>query len=288
MEDLKSKYESDKKDIQIKETNLELTNTQLIADRRKVYSLILAFTILFTIVIAYLIYNRTRLKQQRQLDAELIKQQDLRGRAVLEAEEKERIRIARDLHDGVGQLLSAARMQVSGLDHLVKDANESNKSSFQNALKLLDDSVKEVRGVSHSMIPNALLRSGLVAAVREFVDRLSNERMKIDLQIVGLQERLEPQMETVLYRVLQEIVSNTVKYSQAQNLSIQLIRHEQEITLMVEDNGKGFNVAEVMNSEKAGIGIKNIISRVNYLNGEVIFDSSPNNGTTITVEIPIG
>ena len=136
------------------------------------------------------------------------------------------------------------------------------------------------------MMPNALIRSGLSSAVREFVQRISStDKLKVDLEIVGLNDRLEQTTETVLFRVLQEIVSNIVKHANANHVTIQLIRHDQEITLMVEDNGRGFDTSKIQEFE--GIGLKNLFSRVEFLNGTIHFDSNPGRGTTVTVDIPI-
>jgi signal transduction histidine kinase len=135
------------------------------------------------------------------------------------------------------------------------------------------------------MIPNALIKSGLVAAVRDFVNRMGNEKLKINLVVLGLDERLNSNAETVIFRVLQELISNIIKHAQANEITIQLIREKNEFTLMVEDNGKGFDLEKAGSQD--GIGLKNIRSRVEYLNGSVSFDSAPGKGTTIVVEIPV-
>jgi len=150
----------------------------------------------------------------------------------------------------------------------------------------VDETLKEVRAVSHNMMPNALIRKGLAAAVREFIDNIAaTGLLKVDLQIIGLNDRLEGTMETVLYRVLQEAVSNIIKHAQASKISIQLIRHDDYLNFILEDNGKGFDASDVNNFN--GIGLKNIISRIQYLNGTVDFDSSIGKGTTVIIEVPV-
>jgi signal transduction histidine kinase len=222
------------------------------------------------------------------LAAEMLKQQELRSKAVIEAEEKERIRIARELHDGIGQQLSAAKLNISGLKAAIKTTDPAEVTMLQNALDLLDESVKEVRTVSHSMMPNALIKSGLVSAVREFIHKISTSgNLKMNLEIIGLKERMEAQVENILFRVLQEVVNNIIKHAKASEVSIQFIKHEKELTILVEDNGIGFDVGKELNVTDAGIGLKNIASRVAFLNGEVIFDSYPGKGTTVTIEIPL-
>jgi two-component system NarL family sensor kinase len=131
-----------------------------------------------------------------------------------------------------------------------------------------------------------LLTRGITAALREFVNKISTAgSLKVDLQIIGLTERLNSSTETVLYRVLQECVSNIVKHAQASYISIQLVKHNNHLNMIIEDNGKGFDTQKINNFE--GIGLKNIISRVQFLNGSVDFDSTIGNGTTINIEIPL-
>ncbi len=280
------KYETEKKETEnklLQEEN-ELKNLQI--SRSNIILACLTAGILMVILISYLLFNRTKLKQKQLLDAELLKQQTLRSKAVIEAEEKERVRIARELHDGIGQQLSAAKLNISGLQDSIKTTKPEEITMLKNALDLLDESVKEVRAVSHSMLPNALIKSGLVSAVREFINKISSSgNLKINLEIVGLNNRLENTIENILFRVLQELVNNIIKHSKATEVSIQFIQHEKELTILVEDNGVGFNVQEKI-SDEGGIGIKNIQSRINFLNGEVIFDSYPGKGTTVTIEIP--
>ena len=149
----------------------------------------------------------------------------------------------------------------------------------------MDDAVKEIRAISHNLMPNALVKSGLVAAVKEFVSKLNNsDKLKINLEITGLQQRLEPTSETILFRVLQELVSNIVKHANANQISIQLLQHENEITLMVEDNGIGFDTSS--KDEMNGLGLKNIQSRIAFLNGQFNIDSATGKGTTVVIEIP--
>ncbi len=220
------------------------------------------------------------------MDKELANQRDIRSKAVIEAEEKERRRIAQDLHDGVGQILSAAKLNLSGLEDKLKLENPEQSLLLSNALELVNDSVKEVRSVSHNMMPNTLIKLGLASAVREFITKIASvPNLRIDLQIVGMEERLENTVETVLYRVIQEVVANIIKHAKANEISMQLIRHDNELTIMIEDNGVGFDKNNITKFE--GIGLKNIISRIEFLNGNVDFDSTPGQGTTVVIEIPI-
>jgi len=284
--DMQVKYETNKKEEEnaLLQKDNELKTIQL--SKSRLTQLFLFGGILLSIALFYLLYNRNKLKQKQSMDAELINQQELRSRAIIEAEEKERTRIAKELHDGIGQQLSAAKLNVSGLQASLHTNNNEEKIMLQNAIDFIDESVKEVRLVSHSMMPNALVKSGLVSAIKEFVTKInSSGALKINLEIVGLSDRLEQTVETVLFRVLQELLNNIIKHAKSTEVSIQVIKHEKELTVLIEDNGAGFDVDKALNNEN-GIGLKNIQSRVAFLNGQVFFDSHLGKGTTVTVEIP--
>ena len=292
--EMQTKYETTKKekDNQILKKNneiqaLSIKEGNLKISRRNTLMLAMGITMLLGLITFYLIYNRYKLKQQLSMEAALLKQQELRAKAVLEAEELERQRIGKDLHDGIGQMLSAVKLNMAGLEKQVGNGNSDQADLLHNAMSLLDESVKEIRTISHSMMPNVLISAGLAKAVRNFVDSLaSSGQLKIDLHISGLDQRLDPAIETVIYRVMQEIVNNIIKHAKASNISIQLLRFDNEITLMIEDNGVGFNVTEVM-AKEGGLGLKNIISRVEYLKGKVHFDSHLGRGTTVSIDIPL-
>jgi signal transduction histidine kinase len=231
------------------------------------------------------LYKRHNLKKETQLQAEIMRQQEMATKAVLEAEENERQRIARDLHDGLGQMMSAAKMNLSAFESELKFAGPEQKRSFENVIKLVDDSCREVRTVSHIMMPNVLLKNGLAAAVKDFVDKLDERTLKVHLFTEGLDQRLDSNTEIVLYRVIQECVHNVVKHSGASTLDISLIRDHQSLNATIEDNGKGFDPGSREQSE--GIGLKNIVSRVEYLKGTVDFDSAPGRGTVVALNIPL-
>ena len=157
---------------------------------------------------------------------------------------------------------------------------------FKNAMGLVDDSVKEVRSVSHNMMPNTLLKLGLASAVKEFITKIQGmPNLKVNLEIVGMDNRMEQEKETVLYRVIQEVVANIIKHAKASELTLQLIRHESELSIVIEDNGVGFDTSNL--NSFTGIGLKNIISRVEFVNGAVHFDSTPGKGTSVIIEIPL-
>ncbi len=232
------------------------------------------------------LFVRKRMLQNKVLvQSEVLKQQDIATKAIIEAEENERRRIAAELHDGVGQMMSVAKMNLSVFENDLLFTNEAQRKNFENVIALLDDSCKEVRNVSHQMMPNALLKTGLASAVREFISKIDNHIIKVSLHTEGLNERLDSNIETVLYRVIQECVNNVLKHAKADHLDISIINDEQGIAATIEDNGIGFDATKKENME--GIGLKNIVSRISYLKGTIDFSSGINKGTIIAIHIPL-
>ncbi len=279
--ELQTQYETEKR---IQQIVLLSTENKLKENQQRNQRNIFFAVIIVMLIAGFAFYTYYRSKKQKEIDRALIHEKEERNKAIIEAEQKERLRIARDLHDGVAQTMTAAKMQ---LEHFIdKTGNKLPISeSLRNAFELIVDAAKEVRSISHSMIPNALLKSGLVAAVRDFVNRMGNEKLKINLVVLGLNDRLPEATETVIFRVLQELMNNIIKHANATEITIQLIREDNDFTMMVEDNGIGFDVQKMM--DRQGMGLKNITSRVEYLNGRIDFDSTLGKGSTVIVEIPL-
>ena len=275
---LNSQYETARKEqqIQSQQSRIRMQNYLMAG---------IGVLVILGMLLAFSYYKRYRLKQESQLQAEILKQQELKARAILEAEENERQRIAKDLHDGVGQMMSAAKMNLSAIESELAFTDPKQKENFEKAISLVDESCKEVRTVSHIMMPNALLRNSLGNAIHEFVNKLSNKTMQVHVYTEGLDEKLDSNVETVLYRVIQECVHNAMKHAHASNLDISLIRDKDGISGTVEDNGKGFDPTDKEKFE--GIGLKNIITRIEYLRGTVDFDSAPGRGTVIAMHVPL-
>ena len=278
IEELNAKYQAEKKEQQ-----LILQDTEITKKNYLLLGLGVAVALLVLWGIAF--FRKRRIQQELGLQATIMKQQDIATKAIITAEENERKRIAADLHDGVGQMMSAAKMNLSAFESDIVFKDESQKAAYERVLSLVDESCREIRSVSHQMMPNALLKSGLANAVREFIDKIDNRIIRINLHAEGLQERLDSNVETIMYRVIQECVNNVIKHSGANELDISLIRDKDGIAVTIEDNGKGFDTTDKQKFD--GIGLKNIISRVNFLKGEVDFDSRPGEGTLVAIHIPI-
>lgn len=276
--ELETVYQTEKKVQQLKLQQAEITKKNYL-----IWGLTAGGALLFFAGISF--YRKRQVQHKLSLQAEVMKQQDLATKAIINAEENERRRIAADLHDGVGQMMSAAKMNLSAIENEISFKNQSQKHYFDKVIGMVDESCREVRNVSHQMMPNALLKSGLASAVKEFIDKIDNRIIKINLHTEGLHERLDSNTETVLYRVIQECVNNVIKHSGANNLDISLIKDADGVSATIEDNGRGFNSTDKQKPE--GIGLRNIRSRVAFLKGTVDFDSSPGKGTLVAIHVPI-
>lgn len=277
VEELNARYQAEKKEQQIKLQQLEIS-------RRNYLIIAIVIVCVMGVALAYSSYRRYKVKQQQRLQQAIIHQQQLATQAVLEAEENERQRIGQDLHDGVGQMMSAVKINLSTFRDGLLFADEQQRRRYDNLIGLVDDSCKEVRSISHQMMPNALLKAGLASAIRDFLNRIDSSVIEVNLYTEGLNERLGTDTETVLYRAIQECVNNVIKHAAAARLDISIIKDEDGISATVEDNGRGFDTSQAGVFD--GIGLKNIRARIEYLKGTVDFDSRPGQGTVVTINIP--
>ncbi len=288
---LQNKLDSTQKEERIRTLDNEkriqllvLNNQELALTRRN--QTIIGISILAALLLlsGFLYYRQRVARQEQQSQVALAEQQEKATIAIIEAEEKERKRIASDLHDGVGQLMTAAWMNLQAFDESMKDEQSPTYPMFNKTLELVKESCNEVRQVSHNMMPNALLRKGLVNAVREFISQLNTGKLSIHLATEELKNPLPSHIETILYRVIQESVNNVVKHAQASVLDISINQDNTGIDVLIEDNGKGFDPSITRPTD--GIGLQNISSRIQYLKGTVEWDSAPGRGTLVAIHIP--
>ena len=258
------------------------------AARRQRLLLAALVVVALVAVFVYLMLNRRRLRREVEFAQERQQLERLRAQGILEAEEAERRRIGADLHDGVGQLLTTAKLHLHALDEGLCGQTTSQQVLLRNALDFVNESFREVRSISHNLMPNALIKRGLAQAVRDFLDKAAPDGcLKISLEVVGmdLNSRLEPTVENVLFRVIQELVQNILKHARATEVTLQIVRHSKELTVLVADNGVGFDPAAL--GDEAGIGLKNLESRMAYLGGRVHLVAVPGRGTTVVLELPL-
>lgn len=222
--------------------------------------------------------NEIQQQKIRELEQE---KQLISMNSILKGQEEERSRMAKDLHDGLGSMLSGIKLNLSAM-HQNFIIHSSDVFSFEKALTQLDSAIAEMRRVAHNMMPEALLKFGLHEAIQDYCDSINeNGTLKMQFTAIGENKSLDATVQKVLYRIFQELTNNALKHAAAKTIFIQMNHHEKGITLTVEDDGKGFDI-----SKTNGAGLQNVKSRVDYLKGTLHIDTSPENGTSITVEIP--
>ncbi|MBS9525421.1 AAA family ATPase [Litoribacter alkaliphilus] len=224
---------------------------------------------------------RKEMEEKQQL-AELIqRQKDDHLKAMVESLDSERGRIAGDLHDSIGSMLSSVKFKFGGIQESLSLMENDN---FNGAIHMLDTAIDEVRKIAHEMSPVGLKKFGLQAALESFISNLQNARqLHINFQMLGFKKRLSEQMELVLYRICQELVQNVLKHAQATELDIQLIHHKKSINLTVEDNGKGMDTGNILH----GFGFLTIQAKIKLLKGEFNIESRNGKGTLVWVDIPL-
>lgn len=234
--------------------------------------------LILSVVVCFVYQNTLKLQNASILKLSQAKTDMLM--AVNETQEIERQRIARDLHDSVGSLLSTLRLNLGS----IQDSIRSDKKDIIHATyKLLDHTTSEVRRVSHDLMPASLINHGLVAALEEIYSKQTKPAIRIIVDSFG-NKRMAQTTEIILLRIIQELVGNTIKHAEASEISIQLIDLKGIISLIYEDDGKGFEVAPLSGSE--GMGLQNIKSRLEYLKGTMEVSSYPQKGFTCLIEIP--
>ncbi len=286
MAEMQTKYETEKKEKE----NLALTKKtevqQLIIEnenQKRKNQLTLSITLIGLIVAIFLfVYYRKKQIQKTLHVAALAEADKLRFKEVIEAEEKERSRIAQELHDGLGQLLSTARLNVASLEDAV---TEVDKPDLERSLKIIDEACVEVRNISHNMMPSALIRLGLIPAVTELVNNVNSAKgIKVDFEN-NVDSSLGQSLDITIYRVIQEILNNMIKHAKANHINISIKKNDDDLAIIMTDNGIGFNTDELKKGK--GLGWKNIFSRVSMLEGSIQLESELQKGTMVFINLKL-
>ncbi len=284
------------KNIEIQTAKEQQDKLKLHQSKLKLYGTI-AFSIAIGILFFAILWNY-RLKkstiierQENQLKKaeleELLKKQELKSiHAMIDGQEQERKRIAQDLHDRLGSMLSMVKIHYKAVEDNLDKLKIEAKEQYDRANILLDEACVAVREISHNMISGVLTKFGLIAALNELKSGLeSTNTLQVELIDHGFDNRIDNHIEINIYRIIQELISNTIKHANATEISIQLLKRDNALQIMIEDDGVGFDT-EVIN-HYAGIGLKGILSRVQNLHGTIDFDSKIEHGTTVTIDIPL-
>lgn len=273
-----------------------LTEAKALSTQRNALLITAAALLLIALLVWLLLRSRlqtTRLRaEQREAEtreniANLIRQGEAQVfHAMFEGKEQERMRIASDLHDNLGSLLSTVKLYFSALESRLSDLPPDSRDHLTTATRLMDDAVGEVRRIAHDLVNGTLVKVGLVAALEEMARTIA-QTGQTDVEVLshGIRTRLDQETEIALFRVIQELLNNTLRHAAARHVTIQLNRINGLLSLMVEDDGRGFAPAKVRG--RNGMGLESVRNRVKGLNGKVNFDSQPGRGTTVVIEIPI-
>jgi len=205
--------------------------------------------------------------------------------AVIKTEEKERERFSKDMHDGLGPLLSTVKLYVNELNS--DEITKEERITFTNQInEMLDQAVSSTREISNNLMPRVIHEYGLVKAIDSFSQKV-NQTKKLGIQFdhTGIDQTMNADLQLILFRVISELINNTIKHAKANNIKIQLKREEDHTSLSFEDDGVGFNMDKVMSNPNTGIGLKSIISRVKSVNGRCIFKSFEGHGFKIYIDI---
>jgi two-component system, NarL family, sensor kinase len=282
--EMQTRFETEKKEQQLALQHKELEKQDAIIQRTYAVIIALALTVILLTTI-FLIVRGSMKRKQLILEKEReLYIREAQIQASIQSQERERKRFAQDLHDGMGQLISALRL---ALHHINKQSSlEERVDTVNKAEHILNEMYKEIRSIAFNLMPQTLVQQGLVPALKEMSSRINGSgKIVVNVTSLDVPARMPEVQEISIYRIIQEWVNNVIKYAEATVVEIQLISHDEEIAITIEDNGKGFNIATLENSN--GNGWKNIKSRVNLIKATIDVDSKVDvNGTTLIINVP--
>ena len=276
--ELEAIYENEKHQNTIKEIN----------NNNKIRGIIIGGLIsllgLFA-VLGYQFYRRKQAQNKLAMQEAMNEEQTKAAKSMIDAENRERERIAADLHDGLGQILSAAKLNLNAIEENQFDDNSEAFATLQKVEKLLGESIGEVKNLSYSMMPATLHELGLEQSLKNLASKFKTPERQVHVIIEGLDKKMSPDFELNIFRIAQESLNNAAKHSGANLIQLSLFKEKHNLSLVVEDNGKGIDKEKIFQSP--GMGIKNILSRISFLKGNFEIDTAANGGTVIAVHIPL-
>jgi signal transduction histidine kinase len=207
--------------------------------------------------------------------------------AIIQTEEKERKRFAKDLHDGLGPLLSTVKMSVSTLS--LMDQDPARMEIIENTSYVIDESIKSIKEISNNLSPHILNNFGLASAIKDFSNKIDSKVIQINFDSNAFNRRFDENTEVVLYRVVCELINNTMKHAKAKSIDINLSFQHKTILLTYSDDGIGFDVTEVIgeNPSATGMGYSNMVSRINSIKGKMDVESTQESGTKVLIRVKL-
>jgi two-component system NarL family sensor kinase len=293
--DVEAKYQNEKKQQEILQLEKVKKILAFSIKQKSTLNYFLFGSLAALLVVIFLGYRNLRHRQQLAKQQDELQQQRIRElekdkqlvavAAMLKGQEDERSRLAKDLHDGLGGLLSGVKFSLSNMkDNLI--ITPDNMTVFERSLDMLDTSIRELRRVAHNMMPEMLTKFGLNEALKDYCNTINSSKLiTIKYQSLGMEARLDKSVEIIIYRIIQELLNNTMKHATASEAFVQLIREQNRLSVVVEDNGKGFDSSLMENNK--GAGLTNVRSRVDYLKGQLDIHAEPGKGTLVTIEFNV-
>lgn len=291
---LEAKYQHEKREKEITDLTLSNTEKELVIVKRNRLLLAGGGAGAGLLLVMGLLYRNSSQKRviaekERSLQEEKVRflegqQQVVSLQSMINGQETERTRIAKDLHDGLGGLFSTIKMHFSALKH-EKPELESHEV-FAKSYDMVNSASEEIRRIAHNMMPEVLIKLGLIQAVQELCNSISaGKLLQVNMQAYGMEKRLNASTEIMLFRIIQELLNNIIKHAHATEAIIQFNREGGRLSITVEDNGRGFDLQE--DDGKGHAGLDSVKSRVNYLNGKLLIDSQKEAGTTVMMDFLI-
>jgi signal transduction histidine kinase len=277
LSEMEVRYETEKVEKEYAEEQQSRAEAELKVANRNNWIIAIGGGTLILILTGLVIYTRRMRKVQQEKNKAILEERHKGLKAVFEATEQERLRIARDLHDGVGQQMSGLKL---AWENIGDELNKIDKDKLAELSKILDETAQEVRDISHQMMPKVLNEFGLVPAINEMLEKaLKLSQINYHFEHFKIEERFNKEVELGLFRVCQELVNNVIKHADASNLNVQLYKSKDKVILMVEDDGVGFE------ANNNGHGLLTIQTRLNTIDGEINYETAGKKGTLATVRI---
>ena len=269
---------------------LEIEKQKLSLSQRNSLLILLGLLFIAIIIIILLIYNNhiNKVKQEQavKFNEAVVKLTEERSKAAFDAEIQERKRMGLELHDSVGPMLSLAKLNLTALLERSDLAPERKSMILNNTVSTLNEILREMKHIVQNMAPIVLIEKGFRFAIENLVLKLNEtEKYTVTLDISGLNEEMDQYLEHALYRAILEVVNNILSHADGSEINIQIIQNHEDITIMIEDNGIGFNPQQ--HEDSKGIGLKSLVSRIEGLKGKVFIDSVVGRGTIVTIVVPV-
>ncbi len=236
-------------------------------------------------------YQRRQAEQQLSIGRMQAEYRRKLMEATFSGQEEERRRLASDLHDDIGTMLSVTKISLNQLERQLADNRQIGPAQVamlvQKTRSMLDETMTNVRRISRNLVPTTLERFGLLPALEELIERTADGELAITLDCPETLEKLTPGIELMLYRIAQELINNAIKHARAHRIQIKIVCTDEQVRLSAVDDGQGFDLDRVMHDRVGGLGLRNIESRLSVLHGQIIFDVSPGRGSRIHVQVPL-